>query len=114
MYDFSTRFLFHMCLISCLLVYSENERSQSAFVTFKDVQGAETAVLLSVSFSSTSFYLLVGYHGQNICDKNDMELHKTFLCIHIRLGCGIMFVFLENNIMCYISESSDYGVCSVH
>lgn len=26
---------------------SENERSQSAFVTFKDVQGAETAVLLS-------------------------------------------------------------------
>lgn len=32
-----------------LFLCSENERSQIAYVTFKDAQGAETAVLLSVS-----------------------------------------------------------------
>lgn len=33
-----------------VLFCSDTERSQIAFVTFKDSQGAETAVLLSVIF----------------------------------------------------------------
>ncbi|PSS04563.1 Binding partner of like, partial [Actinidia chinensis var. chinensis] len=33
--------------IECVEMHSENERSQTAHVTFKDPQGAETAVLLS-------------------------------------------------------------------
>lgn len=33
--------------IGCIELQSENERSQTAYVTFKDAQGAETAVLLS-------------------------------------------------------------------
>lgn len=37
---------------------SENERSQTAYVTFKDLQGAETAVLLSVSLPFLSFVVL--------------------------------------------------------
>lgn len=31
-----------------ILIFSETERSQIAYVTFRDPQGAETAVLLSV------------------------------------------------------------------
>ena len=34
--------------VSIYFSCSDNERSQVAYVTFKDVQGAETAVLLSV------------------------------------------------------------------
>lgn len=46
--------LFSNCLFICVFIYSilfscrDNERSQVAFVTFKDPKGAETSILLSV------------------------------------------------------------------
>ena len=42
---------------------SDNERSQIAYVTFKDSQGAETAVLLSViSLMSICYITVLGLH----------------------------------------------------
>jgi hypothetical protein len=38
---------------------SESERSQLAYVTFKDSQGADTAVLLSVCSSSNNSFLTI-------------------------------------------------------
>lgn len=40
----------------CFTCGSESEKSQLAFVTFKDSQGADTAMLLSVSKISAKFY----------------------------------------------------------
>lgn len=37
--------------VNVLFLFSDTERCQLAFVTFKDAQGAETAVLLSVILS---------------------------------------------------------------
>lgn len=40
----------HVDFFTCLTCFSTNERSQIAYVTFKDSQGAETALLLSVQW----------------------------------------------------------------
>lgn len=44
-----------------MLFHSDTERSQIAFVTFKDTQGAETAVLLSVIFFSLLLFQLLTF-----------------------------------------------------
>jgi hypothetical protein len=44
-------------LIFSYVFIRESDWSQLAYVTFKDSQGAETAVLLSVCSSSTHFFL---------------------------------------------------------
>lgn len=52
---FALHFFFNSFLLQLLysfFLYSETERSKLAYVTFKDLQGAETAVLLSVCFSA--------------------------------------------------------------
>lgn len=41
-----------------IYLHSDTERSQIAYVTFKDAQGAETAILLSV----IQFFVLISFH----------------------------------------------------
>lgn len=44
-----------------LFFTSADERSQIAYVTFKDLQGAETAVLLSVSYKIVFVFMLINF-----------------------------------------------------
>lgn len=98
-------------LIYCLLVFSESERSQSAYVTFNDAQGAETAVLLSVSFSILFLCLLLGLHP-NVWDIHDMKLYKTFFCSSVRPGSGVLFIFGKMRCVCHILSNPYHLVCN--
>lgn len=56
----------HQWRFLAFLCFSDSERSQIVHVTFKDPQGAETAVLLSVCFCQSQFIV----HFQKFADYN--------------------------------------------
>lgn len=59
-------------------MHGNNERSQVAYVTFKDPQGAETAVLLSVRTYLISFELFVSIILIVLTDTH--ASHNRILC----------------------------------
>lgn len=61
-----------------MVFYSENEDSKLAYVTFKDLQGAETAILLTVNFIFV-FYSL---------SLNSMSIFSTLF--HLSQGATIV------------------------
>jgi hypothetical protein len=71
-------------LIKCLC--SDNERSQIAYVSFKDSQGAETAVLLSVLSLLSTYIMLVYVWCLRLCDMKTSKLSEVY-----NVGGGVLF-----------------------
>ncbi|KAG6435053.1 hypothetical protein SASPL_106703 [Salvia splendens] len=73
---------------------SENERSQSAYVTFVDAQNAETAVLLSVPFTKLLSYVLLGRDDNlNMKDRKKLMFRcgrQTFKLSDLLQGATIV------------------------
>jgi hypothetical protein len=84
-------------LIKCLC--SDNERSQIAYVSFKDSQGAETAVLLSVLSLMSTYIMLVYVWCLRLCDMKLLNYQK-FTLFFLFLNDLMIEDCLNKNLIC--------------
>ena len=112
-----TYFCFSITLLSFLRIdtsiflwsFSDTERSQIAYVTFKDLQGAETAVLLSVIFLLiVSFHFATLFLGYFI---HVIVYSEHFFCLSTMCKCVELIALIEDIRVLTVLDLGCLGLC---